>query len=86
MSVNIANLKAELSKYLRRVQSGGEVIVLDRSHPIARIVPYKEATPFKLEVMAPASDPKGLASYLARPLHGLTVDGARVLLEARKRR
>jgi prevent-host-death family protein len=39
--VNIATLKAKLSQYLRIVRRGGTVDVVDRSTPIARIVPYQ---------------------------------------------
>jgi prevent-host-death family protein len=39
-TVKIADLKDSLSEHLRRVERGGEVVVTDRSRPIARIVPY----------------------------------------------
>jgi prevent-host-death family protein len=35
----VADLKARLSRYLRRVKSGHEVIVTERGTPIAKIVP-----------------------------------------------
>ena len=38
--VGVAKLKAGLSKYLRKVKAGKEVVVYDRDTPIARIVPY----------------------------------------------
>ena len=38
-AVKIAELKNRLSEHLRAVEQGGEVIVTDRSRPIARIVP-----------------------------------------------
>jgi len=38
--VKVAELKARLSEYLRRVRRGHAVTVLDRDTPIARIVPY----------------------------------------------
>jgi len=37
--VKIAELKDQLSRYLRAVENGAEVEVTDREHPIARIVP-----------------------------------------------
>jgi prevent-host-death family protein len=37
--VGIAELKDRLSEHLRAVEQGGEVVVLDRNRPIARIVP-----------------------------------------------
>ncbi len=38
-TVSISDLKANLSRYLREVRRGGEVQVLDRGAPIARLVP-----------------------------------------------
>jgi len=37
--VRIAELKAKLSEYLHRVRGGQEVTILDRTVPIAKIVP-----------------------------------------------
>ena len=38
-SVKIADLKNNLSAYLRKVRTGEEVIICDRKSPIAKIVP-----------------------------------------------
>ena len=38
-TVSISALKANLSRYLREVRRGGEVQVLDRGTPVARLVP-----------------------------------------------
>ena len=35
----MSELKARLSHYLREVRRGGEIQVLDRGNPVARIVP-----------------------------------------------
>ena len=43
MNANIATLKNSLSRYLKSVQAGQEVVVLDRQQPIARIVPFRQA-------------------------------------------
>ena len=40
--MGVADLKAKLSEYLARVRAGEEVVVTDRGHPIARIVPARE--------------------------------------------
>ena len=40
-SANIAKFKAELSKYLRFVRKGEEVIIMNRDTPLARVVPIK---------------------------------------------
>jgi prevent-host-death family protein len=37
--VNISNLKAQLSAHIQSVKEGEEVLVCDRNHPVARIVP-----------------------------------------------
>ena len=37
--VSVSELKANLSKYLREVKRGGEVQVLDRGVPVARLMP-----------------------------------------------
>ncbi|BET66285.1 hypothetical protein ASA1KI_12030 [Opitutales bacterium ASA1] len=37
---NIATTKNELSRLLRRVKRGESVVITERNHPIARIVPY----------------------------------------------
>jgi prevent-host-death family protein len=38
--VGIADLKAQLSRHLRRVRGGRTITVVDRDTPVARIVPY----------------------------------------------
>jgi prevent-host-death family protein len=38
-TTGIAELKARLSEYLAKVKAGDEVLITDRGHPIARIVP-----------------------------------------------
>lgn len=42
-SANVSTLKAQLGRFLRRVRSGEEVVVLDRQHPIAKIIPFEDA-------------------------------------------
>jgi len=36
----IADLKNNLSAYLREVRKGSEVVVVDRDRPIAKIIPF----------------------------------------------
>lgn len=38
--VKIADLKNNLSRHLAHVRAGGDLIVLDRDTPVARIVPF----------------------------------------------
>lgn len=39
----VADLKAHLSRYLRRVKAGEEVVITERNVPIARLVPLTGA-------------------------------------------
>jgi prevent-host-death family protein len=39
-SVNIAELKNSLSKYLRFAKRGEEIIIRDRNLPVAKLVPF----------------------------------------------
>lgn len=41
--VGVAELKAKLSDYLRRVKSGRSVTIMDRQTPIAKLVPFEPA-------------------------------------------
>ena len=38
-TVSISDLKANLSRYMRQVRRGGEIQILDRGTPVARLVP-----------------------------------------------
>ena len=48
--VGIADLKANLSRYLRRVRSGHTLTVLDRDTPVAQLVPYDSDTPLEVRL------------------------------------
>jgi prevent-host-death family protein len=39
-STNIADLRNHLTKYLKEVRAGEEIIIRDRKRPIAKIVPF----------------------------------------------
>jgi len=52
-TVAVAQLKASLSAYLRRVKAGEDVLVTERGRPIARLTPAGTAGwPAHLETMA----------------------------------
>ena len=40
-SANIAELKANLSKYVKLVKKGQRVVVMERNTPVAELIPYK---------------------------------------------
>jgi len=81
--VRIADLKSRLSEHLRKVRAGRTVTVLDRSTPIARIVPYEEPNA-SLTVRSPLPDAPLLKQIqLPPPLH-LRRDIVARLLEERQ--
>jgi prevent-host-death family protein len=41
-TVKIADLKSRLSEHLRKVRAGRSMTILDRDHPIARLVPIEK--------------------------------------------
>lgn len=47
-TVGIADLKAHLSRYLRRVRGGRTLTVVDRSTPVALLVPYDSSGPLEI--------------------------------------
>lgn len=53
-SVGIRELKANLSKYLRRVKSGRTVLITDRGKPVGRIVPVEQPLEERLQSMMEA--------------------------------
>ena len=71
-SVQIADLKNNLSAYLRKVRTGEEVIICDRKSPIAKIVPLS-ASDLDLEaqeliakgIMLPARKPFDAEAFFA---------------------
>ncbi len=48
-TVSVSELKAHLSKYLREVRRGGEVQVLDRGRPVARLTGIGDASTSPVE-------------------------------------
>lgn len=81
-SVRIADLKARLSEFLRAVRGGDSLIVLDRTTPIAKIVPYASASE-PLTVRPPRGRYKKLQDVpLPRQLR-LQTDVVALLLEDR---
>lgn len=41
MEVGIRELKNSLSRYVRQVRAGGEIVVTDHGQPVARLVPFE---------------------------------------------
>jgi prevent-host-death family protein len=54
-TVNIADLKNNLSAYLERVRAGEELLVKDRNRPIAKLIPLGAGEDLEAEEMELAS-------------------------------
>jgi prevent-host-death family protein len=82
-SVNIAELKARLSEYLRQVRRGATYTVMDRETPVARLVPHTvEGEP--LRIRKPLRRAASLHKVpLPKPVK-LDVDPVALLLEERQ--
>jgi prevent-host-death family protein len=76
---SVSYLKAHLSAELRAVQAGETVVVMDRNHPVARLVPLAESG--GIEVREP------LRSFgFQRPAPLVSGGSLEALLEDRERR
>jgi prevent-host-death family protein len=62
--VNIRELKAHLSKYLRKVKEGHTILITERGKPIGRIIPEQEQIEERLARMVAA----GLAKWSGKKL------------------
>ena len=62
--VNIRELKAHLSKYLRKVKEGHTILITERGKPIGCIIPERELLEERLARMVAA----GLAEWSGKQL------------------
>ncbi|MBI4212082.1 MAG: type II toxin-antitoxin system prevent-host-death family antitoxin [Deltaproteobacteria bacterium] len=84
ISVKVGELRNHLSKYLKRVRQGAEVVITDRDTPVGRVVPYENHERESLELMAPQKGYSGLADLsFPKPSSISAVD--ELLRERRKR-
>lgn len=82
--VNIAVLKARLSFYLGRVKQGHEVLVMDRSTPVARLLPSAGGAQ-SLVLTSPKKSPAALKGMKCARAKRRT-DSVKLLREERARR
>jgi prevent-host-death family protein len=54
-SVNVAELKDQLSKYLAFAKGGEEIVIRDRSLPVAKLVPFSAAEATEEELLLVAA-------------------------------
>lgn len=81
--VPIAELKSRLSEHLRKVRAGRTVTILDRSTPIARIVPYEDSGS-SLTVRPPHSGSPAVKDVPLPPPLRVRRDVVALLLEERQ--
>lgn len=80
--VGIAELKSRLSEFLRIVQSGESIAVLDRNRPVAQLVPMRERP--GLHIRKPANNsPKPNKVSLPKPITQ-PIDVVQLLMEERQ--
>lgn len=83
--VRVAELKARLSEYLRRVRRGQRITVLDRDTPVARLEPVTHG-PGPLVVRQPAPGAPRPGDLVLPPPLRLRVDVMHLLAEERGER
>ena len=82
--VKVSELKARLSAYLAEVRAGGEVLVFDRSTPIARLTPVDRDTD-DLSIIPESAPPASVRKIAGvRPKGPVDVDA--LLAELRRDR
>lgn len=81
--VGVADLKNNLSRYLRSVEAGEELEVTDHERPIARLIPIETKT--RLEVRPPLKPFSEIKDKVYPPTNS-SVDYVELLLEDRRRR
>jgi prevent-host-death family protein len=81
--VGVAELKDQLSKYLRAAEGGAEVEVTDRERPIARIVPIPAVARVAVQ---PSRRPFAAMRDRNYPPAGWQKDSTALLLEERQGR
>jgi antitoxin (DNA-binding transcriptional repressor) of toxin-antitoxin stability system len=54
-TVNIGELKNQLSSFLQCVKNGEEIVIRDRSIPVARILPFRHSAAWDREAQLVAS-------------------------------
>lgn len=85
ISVKVGELRNHLSKYLKKVRQGMEVLISDRDTPIGRLVPYTKGKQESFELIPPKRNEKSFAKFLGSDIE-LPVDPVQLLLEDRWKR
>jgi len=92
ISVNVAELKNRLSRYLTVVKAGEEIVIRDRNLPVAKLVPFSSEDASEEELMLVADGklrlpkaPVKIADLLKIPTgHVAGNEGIQALLDERE--
>lgn len=68
ISVGVRELKNNLSRFLRSVKAGEEVVITDRGKPVARIVRERRERPDSVEEALQCMEAEGLITRATKPL------------------
>lgn len=82
--VNVAKLKNDLSKYLRLVKNGHEIVITDHKKPVAKVIPLPSDC--SLEFLEPTDDLSLLYRLSKRPIEKHTWSAVKMLIEERQKR
>lgn len=83
MQVNTAELKAQLSRYLKMVREGKTIDVTSHSHPVAKIIPHGDIdTPEVIQPTRKIEDLKSITGIHRKK----SVDAVQTLLDDRNNR
>lgn len=83
--VKVGELRNHLSKYLKKVRQGAEIVITDRDTPIGRLLPFRQEDQETLELIPPVKNFSEIAK-LDFPDIPCAVDPVELLLEDRRRR
>jgi prevent-host-death family protein len=86
VEVGIRDLKNNLSRYLDRVQAGGEVIVTDRGRPVARLSSLDRPTDRLADLIASGAVRPPKSTTRHRPARRIKAKGSVSELVADQRR
>ncbi len=84
-NLKIAEFKSQLSRHLGAVRKGAQLVIFDRDHPIAKVIPFQKQPEVKLTVQ-PAKIPGGLKSLKLPERPPFDIDVVKLLREDRDRR
>ena len=83
--VKVGDLRNHLSKYLKKVRSGEEIIITDRDTPIGKISPFCQEDEELFELIPPSRDFEFFTGFPGPDIE-CSIDPVELLLEDRRKR